>query len=112
MSNLTCKKRIEAEINADKDRKGLYKLMGNAVYSKTMENVWNRIDVQLVRKEKNYLKWTSKTSHMPRKIFHNDLVAISYIKITLTIKNPAYIEVCILDVSKVLMYAFHYDYIK
>ena len=49
---------------------------------------------------------------MPRKIFHNDLVAISYIKITLTIKNSAYIEVCILDISKVVMSAFHYDYIK
>ena len=39
MSNLTSKKRIEVEINADKDRKRLYKLMDNAVYSKAMENV-------------------------------------------------------------------------
>ena len=40
-----------------------------------MENVRNGIDVKLVNNKKDYLKWTSKPSYMPRKIFGNDLVA-------------------------------------
>ena len=63
MSNLKHKKyRIEAEKNVDKDGKALYKLMNNVVYGKTMANVRNRIDVRLISVEKDYLKWTSKTS--------------------------------------------------
>ena len=49
-------KRIEAEKNEDKDEKGLYKLMNNAAYRKTMENLRNRIDVELVNNEKERLK--------------------------------------------------------
>ena len=52
----------------------LYKLLNSVVYGKTMENVRNKIDVKLVSKEKNYIKRTSKPSHMSQKIFDNDLV--------------------------------------
>ena len=49
---------------------------------------------------------------MSQKIFGNDLVAIQENKITLTLNKPAYVDMHILDLSKVLIYEFHYDYIK
>ena len=49
---------------------------------------------------------------MSRKIFDNSLVAIRKNKLTLTLNKPAYIGMCILELSKVLMYEFHYDCIK
>ena len=49
---------------------------------------------------------------MSHKIFDHDLAAIHKSKVTLTINKPAYIGMCILEISKVLMYKFHYDYIK
>ena len=63
-------------------------------------------------KKKVYLKWTSKASYRSHKIFDNDLVAIPINKVTLTLNKPAYIGMCILELSKILMYEFHYDYIK
>ena len=112
MLNSTHKKRIETEKNGDKDGKALQKLMNNAVYGKTMENLINRIDAKLVSNKKDCLRWTSKPSYMPHKIFDNDLVAIRKNKVTLTLNKPAYNGICILELSKVLMYEFHYDYIK
>ena len=70
MLNSTHTKRIEAEKNGDKDGKALYKLMKNAVYRKTMENLRNRIHIKLVSNKKDT-------------IFDNDLVAIR--------KNQGYI---------------------
>ena len=66
----------------DNDRKALYKLMNNAVYREIMENLRNRIDLKLVSNKKNYLKWTSKPSYMPHKIFDIDLIEIRQNKIT------------------------------
>ena len=57
-------------------------------------------------------KWTSKPSYISHKIFDNDLVTIRKSKVTLTPNKPAYVGMCILDLSKLLMYKFHYDYIK
>ena len=68
-----------------------------------MENVRNRIDLTLVSNEKDYLKWTSKPRYMSHKIFEIDLVAIRKNKVTLTLNKPAYIRICILELSKLLM---------
>ena len=49
---LNTQNRIEAEKNNDKNRKALYKLMNNALYGKTMENLRNRIEVKLISNKK------------------------------------------------------------
>ena len=48
---------------------------------------------------------------MSQEIFNNDFTAIRKSKVTLTIHKPAYVGMCTLDLSKVLIYEFHYDYI-
>ena len=77
-----------------------------------MENLRYRINVRLVSNKKDYLKWKSKPNYMSQKIFDNDLVATRKNKVTLMLNKPAYIGKCILELSKVLMDEFHYDYIK
>ena len=73
-----------------------------------MKKLRNRIDVLLVSNKKCYLKWTSKPSYMS----HNDLIVIRKNKVALKLNKSAYIGMCILELSKVLIYKFHYDYIK
>ena len=77
-----------------------------------MENVKIRIDVKLVNSGKNYLKCISKLSYMSQKIFDNNFVVIRKIKLALKLNKPAYIGMCMVELSKVLMYEFYYNYIK
>ena len=87
----------------------MHKLISNAVYGKTIENLRNRIYVRLVSNKKDYLKLTSKPGYILQKIFDNDLVAIRKSKVALKYKKLEYVGVCILDLSKALIYNFHYD---
>ena len=96
--------------NNEKDGKALYKLMNNAMYKKTMENLTNKIDVRLVNNKKDY--WTSKPSHMLHKIFDHNLVAICKSQVKWKLSKAPYTGMRILEMSKVLMYEFHYNYIK
>ena len=75
--------------------------MNNVVYGKAMENLRNRIDVKIVSDKKDYLKLTSKPSYMSHNILENDLVAVRKNKVTLALNKPAYIGMCILELSKV-----------
>ena len=86
--------------------------MDNAIYGKTKENLRKRIDVKLVYNKKDYSKLTSKLSYMSHKIFDYNLAALRKCKLSLKLKKPTYIGMCILELIKVLMYEFHYDYIK
>ena len=70
------------------------------------------VDVRLVTDQKKLTKLVSKPTYVSGKIFNEDLVAVHKIKETLTLNRPAYIGMCILDLSKTLMYNFYYNYIK
>ena len=103
----------EKRKNAKNDfEKDFFKLMNNSVFGKTMENIRKRVDVRLVTDEKKLLKLTSKPTYVSSKIFNENLVAVHKIKEKLTLNRPAYVGMCILDLSKTLMYDFHYNYIK
>ena len=87
--------------------------MNNSVFGKTMENLHKRVDVRLVTNEKKLDKLTSKPTYVSFKIFNENLMAVHKVKETLTLNRPAYVGMCILDLSKTLiMYDFHYNYIK
>ena len=103
------KKRMNAKNAFEKD---FFKLMNNSVFGKTMENIRKRVDVRLITDEKKLLKMASKPTYVSNKIFNENLVAVHKIKEQLTLNRPAFIGMCILDLSKTLMYDFHYNYIK
>ena len=102
-------KRTYAKNSFEKD---FFKLMNNSVFGKTMENIRKRIDVRLVTSKEKLLQLASKPTYASSKIFNENLVAVHKIKETLTLNRPAYVGMCILDLSKTLMYDFHYNYIK
>ena len=100
--------RIAAENEFEKD---FFKLMNNSVFGKTMENMRNRVDIKLVNNEKQAEKLSAKPNFNHCNIFSEDLVAIHMKKTKLIFNKPVYLGMCILDLSKTLMYDFHYNYI-
>ena len=62
--------------------------------------------------EKKLDELTSKPTYVSYKILNENLMAVHKVKETLTLNRPAYMVMCILDLSKTLMYDFQYDYIK
>ena len=101
--------RAKAKNNFEKD---FYKLMNNSVFGKTMENIRNRVDVKLVNTEEKLRKLVAKPNFKSRKIFNENLVSVHMKKTSLTMNKPVYLGMCILDLSKTIMYDFHYNYIK
>ena len=101
-------KRTHAKNSFEKD---FFKLMNNSVWENNGEYS-KEIDVRLVTSKEKLLKLASKPTYVSSKIFNENLVAVHKIKETLTMNRPAYIGMCILDLSKTLMYDFHYNYIK
>ena len=86
--------------------------MNNSVFGKTMEDLCKRVDVRLVTDKMKLDKLTTKPTYVSSKIFNENLMAVHKVKETLTLNRPAYVGMCILDLSKMLMYDFHYNYIK
>ena len=97
---------------ANEFEKDFFKLMNNSVFGKTMENIRNRVDVKLVNDKKQAEKLSAKLNFNHCNIFSEDLVAIYMKKTRLVFNKPVYLGMCILDLSKTLMYDFHYNYIK
>ena len=101
--------RAKAKNNFEKD---FFKLMNNSVFGKTMENIRNRVDVKLVNTKEKLRKLVAKPNFKSRKILYENLVSVHMKKTSLTMNKPVYLGMCILDLSKTIMYDFHYNYIK
>ena len=86
--------------------------MNNSVFGKMIENQRKRVDVRLVTDEKKLDNLTSKPTYVSSKIFNENLMAVHKVKEILTLNRPAYVGMCIVDLSKTLMYDFHYNYMK
>ena len=107
--DLNTRLRAEAKNEFEKD---FFKLLNNSVYGKTMENIRNRVNVTLVNSRKKAKKLTAKPNFKKCTIFSKNLCAIHMGKTQIYFNKPVYLGMCILDLSKTLMYDFHYNYIK
>ena len=89
-----------------------FKLMNNSVFGKTMENLRKRSNIQLVTDPDRMLRLAARPTYISHKIFHENLVAVHCKQTKLLLNKPSYVGMCILELSKTLMYDFHYNYIK
>ena len=80
--------------------------------AKIMENLRKRINIRLIDNAKDYVKCVSKPNFISQKICSKNFVAIHQIKPILTLDKPIYVGFSILDLSKLFVHKFHYDYIK
>ena len=104
--------RIKACKAKNKFEEEFFKLMNNSVYGKTIENIRKRQNVTLVDDRKKAHKLSSKPNFDRVTIFDENLVAIHMKKTEVYFNKPIYVGQAILDISKTLMFDFHYNYIR
>ena len=92
--------------------KNLYKLLMNATFGKFMENVRNRMEFKFVNTKRKAENLIAKPSYRKFTQFDDNLFGIELIKTKINLNRPIYVGFSILDISKFLMYSFHYDHIK
>ena len=102
-------KRKNANNNFEKD---FFKLMINSVFGTAMENLRKRICVERINNAKDHAKCMSRPSFVSQKIFSKNFVAAHRTKPVSTLNKPISVGFSILELSKSLMYKFHYKYIK
>ena len=102
-------KRMEA---TDEFNKSFFNLLINCIYGKCMENVKKRINVKIINNSKDYLRCVSKPNFVSQETFSKNFVAAHQIKSVLTLNKPIYVGFSILELSKLFMYKFHYDYLR
>ena len=100
ITNIEERKKTDSEFKKD-----FYKLMCNAVFGKSMEQVRNHIDIRVVTTDKR-CQLVSEPNYHTTKRFSKDLIAIEMKKTEIKMNKPIYLGLAILDISKTLMYEF------
>lgn len=103
----------ELRKNATDDfSKEMFKLMNNAVYGKTLENVRKRTNVILLNNADKLSFYTAKPNLRSFKIFHEYLVGVECSRVTVLLNKPIYIGVAVLDLSKLVMLKLYYSFLQ
>ena len=92
--------------------KDLFKLMNNSVFGKTMENVRKHRDIKLVTTDKKRSKLVSEPNYHTMNYISENLSIIEMKRTKVKMNKPIYLGLSILEISKILMYEFWYDYMK
>ena len=92
--------------------KDFFKLMNNSVFGKTIENIRKRQNVFLIDNREKALKLTCRPNFDRVTIFDKNLLAIHLKKTEIYFNKPVYVGQAILDLSKLLMFDFHYNFIQ
>ena len=101
-------------MNAKNDfEKDFYKVMNNAEFGKTMENVRKHKIIKLVNNDKKKRnKLVSEPNYHTTKWFSENLLAIEMKKTSVKMNKPIYLGLEILSLSKILMYDYWYNEMK
>ena len=86
--------------------------MNNSVFGKTMENVRKRRDIKLVTTDTIKNQLVSGPNYHATKWFSKDLLAMEMKKTNVKMNKQVYLGLSILEICKIIMYTFWYDYIK
>ena len=92
--------------------KDFFKLMNNAVFGKTMENVRKHRDIKLVKTDYKRNKLVSEPNYHTMNLISENLSIIEMRKVKVKMNKPIYLGLSILEISKIIMYEFWYDYMK
>ena len=92
--------------------KDFFKLMNNVVFGKMMKNIRNHRNMKLVTNRETYLKTVMKPNFKSGVLFGENLMGCEMGKIKVVMNKPVYLSQAILDLSKMVMYEFHYNYMK
>ena len=90
--------------------KDFFKMKNDSVFGKTMENIRNHKDMRLVTNKKKYRKLVMKPNFKGGRKFSENLMGVEIGKSKRKMKKPVYLGQAILDLSKLVMYEFHYEY--
>ena len=93
-------------------KKDLLKLMNNSLFGKTMENIRKHRDIKLVTTDRKRSKLVSEPNYHTINLISEDLSIIEMKKTKVKMNKPTYLGLSILEISKILMYEFWYDYMK
>ena len=97
---------------ANSFEKDFFKLMNNSVFGKTIENIRKRQNVLLVDDREKAAKLTTRSNFDRATIFDSNLIAVHMKRTEVYFNKPVYVGQAILDLSKILMFDFHYNYIR
>ena len=90
--------------------RNFFKLMNNSVFGKTMGNIRRHRNNKLVTSEEKYLHTAMCSDFKSGVLFGENLMGCEMGKIKVVMNKPVYLGQAILDLSKIIMYEFHYDY--
>lgn len=89
-----------------------WKTVNNALYGKLLQNPLKNINLRLVNTRKRFLQLTGKPTFKKLIIYNKSLAGIELRHEKILLNKPVAVAFSVLDLSKLHIYKFHYNFIQ